>query len=191
MPTKTQKILKTFEARSPKVWRKWLEKHHASEAEVWLLFYKEHTGEKSIELGDAIDEALCFGWIDSLVRRLDDDRYARKFTPRKLNSRWSTINRRRYAALKAEGRLAQPGLDRPPTARSGDAPRPSITALPPYLDKELQANPRAREHFEKLAPSCKRNYIAWVDSAKRDETKQKRLREMIGLLEAGQKLGLK
>ena len=113
-----------------------------SESEVWLVFYKQHTGEKSIELGDAIDEALCFGWIDSLVRRLDDDRYARKFTPRKLDSRWSTINRRRYAELKAEGRLAQPGLDRPPTARSGDAPRPSITALPSYMDKELQANPR-------------------------------------------------
>ena len=185
------KSLKTLDVRSRRLWRKWLEKNHAAEPEVWLVFYKQHTGEKSIELGDAIDEALCFGWIDSLVRRLDDDRYARKFTPRKLDSRWSTINRRRYAELKAQGRLAQPGLDRPPTARSGDAPRPSITALPLYIDKELRANPPAREHFEKLAPSCKRNYIAWVDSAKRDETKQKRLREMLGLLEAGRKLGLK
>ena len=101
MPTKTQKTLKTVEARSPKLWRKWLEKHHASEVEVWLVFYKQHTGEKSIELGDAIDEALCFGWIDSLVRRLDDDRYARKFTPRKLDSR---SGHNRFRASRQYGR---------------------------------------------------------------------------------------
>jgi uncharacterized protein YdeI (YjbR/CyaY-like superfamily) len=194
MPPKTkkpQKTLKTVDARTPKLWRKWLEKNHASEVEVWLIFYKQHTGEKSIELGDAIDEALCFGWVDCLVRRLDDDRYARKFTPRKADSRWSTINRRRYAELKAQGRLAPAGIDRPPTDRDGDAPRPSITALPEYLEAGLKAHPRAWQFFEKLAPSCRRNYIGWVDTAKKEETRQKRLREMIGLLEAGKKLGLK
>jgi uncharacterized protein YdeI (YjbR/CyaY-like superfamily) len=188
MATKT---LKTLEVRTRKGWRKWLEKNHSSESEIWLVFYKQHTGEKSIDLGDAIDEALCFGWIDSLVRRLDDARYARKFTPRKPDSRWSTINRRRYAELKAQGLLAPAGLERPPTERNGDAPRPSITALPSYMKQELKANPRAWQFFEQLAPSCKRAYIGWVDSAKREETKQKRLREMIGLLTAGKKLGLK
>jgi len=181
----------TLDVRSRKHWRKWLEKNHASEPEIWLVFYKQHTDEKSIDLGDAIDEALCFGWIDSLVRRLDDDRYARKFTRRKPDSRWSTINRRRYAELKAQGLLAPAGLARAPTARNGDAPRPSVTALPSYIEQELKANPPAWEFFEKLAPSCKRNYIGWVDSAKREDTKQKRLREMIGLLTAGKKLGLK
>jgi uncharacterized protein YdeI (YjbR/CyaY-like superfamily) len=188
MATKT---LKTLDVRSRKRWRKWLEKNHAAETEIWLVFYKQHTGEKSIDLGDAMDEALCFGWVDSLVKRLDDDRYARKFTPRKPDSRWSTINRRRYAELKSHGLLAPAGLKRPPTDRDGDAPRPSITALPSYIEKELQAHARAHQFFEELAPSCRRAYIGWVDSAKRDETKQKRLREMIDLLAAGKKLGLK
>jgi uncharacterized protein YdeI (YjbR/CyaY-like superfamily) len=87
------KGLKTLEVRSRKLWRRWLQKHHASETEVWLVFHKLHAAEESISYSDAIDEALCFGWVDSLVKRLDDDRYARKFTPRKANSRWSTINR--------------------------------------------------------------------------------------------------
>jgi uncharacterized protein YdeI (YjbR/CyaY-like superfamily) len=188
MATKT---LKTLDVRTRKGWRRWLEKNHSSESEIWLVFYKQHTDEKSIDLGDAIDEALCFGWIDSLVRRLDEDRYARKFTRRKPDSRWSTINRRRYAELKAQGLLAPAGLERAPTDRNGDAPRPSVTALPGYMQRELEAHPLARAFFEKLAPSCKRNYVGWVDSAKREETKRKRLSEMIGLMTAGKKLGLK
>jgi uncharacterized protein YdeI (YjbR/CyaY-like superfamily) len=87
--------------------------------------------------------------------------------------------------------LAPAGLERSPTERNGDAPRPSITAIPSYLEQALRANVRAREFFDKLAPSCRRAYIGWVDSAKREETKQKRLREMIQLLLAGKKLGLK
>jgi uncharacterized protein YdeI (YjbR/CyaY-like superfamily) len=185
------KRLKTLDVRSRRLWRMWLEKNHASESEVWLVFYKLDTAEKSICYSDAIDEALCFGWVDSLVKRLDDDRYARKFTPRKPDSRWSTINRRRYAELKASGLLTAAGLKRPPTDRDGDAPRPSLSALPSYIEMELQANPRAQRFFEQLAPSYRRNYVGWVDSAKREETKQKRLREMIDLLTAGKKLGLK
>jgi uncharacterized protein YdeI (YjbR/CyaY-like superfamily) len=185
------KSLKTLDVRTRRQWRNWLQKNHTSESEVWLVFYKRHTNVASILYSDAIDEALYFGWVDSLVKRLDEDRYARKFTPRKSDSRWSTINRRRYAELKAAGLLAPAGVKRPPTDRNGDAPRPSIAVLPSYMEQELKTNVRAWEFFEKLAPSCRRNYIAWVDSAKRDETKQKRLREMIELLTAGKKLGLK
>ena len=79
----------------------------------------------------AVEEAICFGWIDSIVKRLDDDRYARKFTPRRADSKWSTINRRRYRSLKARGLLAEPGKQRRPTGRSGDAPR--VSALPPTV----------------------------------------------------------
>ena len=184
------KKLKTLDVRTGHAWRDWLEKHHDTEPEIWLVLYKRHTGTESISFGDAVDEALCFGWIDSLVRRLDDDRYARKFTPRKLDSRWSTINRRRYAELKAQGRLAAPGLARPPTDKSGDAPRPSLSSIPAYIEKGLKANAQAWEFFQKLAPSYRRLYLAWIDSAKRDETKQKRLREALGLLAAGKKRGL-
>src|SRR5438477_10432846 len=127
------KSRKTLDVRSRAQWRAWLEKHHDSESEVWLVFYKLHTGRKSPPYDDAVEEALCFGWIDSLVRRLDDDRYARKFTPRKPDSRWSTINRRRYADLRERGLLAAPGLERPPTGPSGDAPRPSVSVIPSYI----------------------------------------------------------
>ncbi len=185
------KNLNTLEPRDRQQWRSWLEAHHESEPEIWLVFHKRHTTEDSLSYSDALDEALCFGWIDSILRRLDADRYLRKFTPRKPASRWSTINRRRYAQLKARGLLAAPGLERAPTARSGDAPRPSVSALPPYFEKELRANARAWRYFEKLAPSYRRAYIGWIDSAKRQETKEKRLREALGLLAAGKKLGLK
>ena len=183
--------LMTLEVRNRQQWRTWLEEHHASSPGVWLVFYKNHTLGKSIPYEDSVREALCFGWIDSLVKRLDDDRYARKFTARQPASKWSTINRRRYADLKAHGLLAAPGLERAPTSRSGDAPRPSVSTIPSYIEKQLKANGRAWNYFDHLAPSCRRAYIGWIDSAKREETKEKRLREAISLLAAGKKLGLK
>src|SRR5712692_1508587 len=183
--------LMTLEVRNRQEWRTWLGRNHASSPGVWLAFYKDHTGVKSIAYEDAVREALCFGWIDSLIKRLDDDRYARKFTPRQPTSRWSTINRRRYADLKARGLLAAPGLERAPTSRSGDAPRPSVPEMPSYIEKQFKANPRAWNYFEQLAPSYRRKYMGWIDSAKREETKEKRLREAISLLAAGKKLGLK
>jgi uncharacterized protein YdeI (YjbR/CyaY-like superfamily) len=183
--------LKTFDARTPDEWRKWLADHHDSEAEVWLVFRKRHTGQASIAYGDAVDEALCFGWVDSLIKRLDNARYARKFTPRKPDSKWSTANRKRYAHLKASGRLMPAGLNRPPTEKSGDAPRPSLAKVPPYIQETLKNCPPAWTNFGSLAPSYRRMYIAWIDSAKRQETKMRRLQEAIHLLMAGKKLGLK
>src|SRR3990172_10991561 len=105
--------MKTFLAQTVDQWRDWLAEHHDSASEVWLIFHKLHTGVASIDYKDALDEGLCFGWVDSLVKRLDDRRYARKFTPRKADSRWSTVNRKRYAELKASGRLKPPALDSP------------------------------------------------------------------------------
>lgn len=185
----TAKPIQTLEVPDRREWRKWLNEHHDSESEVWLVFRKWQTGAASLGYNDAVEEALCFGWIDSIVRRLDDSRYVRKFTPRKADSRWSSANRRRYEELKSRAMLAAPGVRRAPTGRSGDAPRPS--AIPSYIEECLKANPRASESFARLAPSHRRAYIGWIEAAKKDETKQKRLREAIGLLAAGEKLGLK
>lgn len=185
------KILKTLDARTPEQWRKWLADHHESESEVWLVFHKRHVGQEAIAYEDAVDEALCFGWIDSLIKRLDDACYARKFTPRKPDSKWSTANRKRYALLKASGRLMPAGLDRPPTDRSGDAPRPSLSMIPEYIQEALRNHPTAWSYFESLAPSYRRMYIAWIDSAKQPETKMRRLQEAICLLAADKKLGFK
>lgn len=185
--------MKTFVAQTVEQWRKWLAKHHDSESEVWLVFHKLHTGVSSIAYLDALDEALCFGWVDSLVKRLDESRYARKFTPRKADSRWSTINRKRYAALKAAGRLKPGGINRPPTDRKSERP-PGFqmpATIPAYIQVALLKQPKAWGYFEGLAPSHRRRYIGWIESAKREETKVKRLQEAIRLLAAGKPLGLK
>ena len=186
--------MKTLLVRTIDQWRDWLDKHHESEFEVWLIFHKRHTGVASIDYKDAVDEALCFGWVDSLVKRLDDRRYQLKFTPRREDSRWSATNRKRYAELKASGRLRPAGINRPPTDR-GYGPRPKPLALPlklpPYIQAALKDHPAARRHFEALSSAQRRRYFAWIESAKRDETKLRRLREAIRLLENGQVLGLK
>src|SRR6267142_2355484 len=178
MPSKT---LKTLDVPTLDQWRNWLAEHHDCESEIWLVFHKIHSGRPTIAYNDAVDEALCFGWIDSLIRRLDDERYARKFTPRKVDSRWSTANRKRYAQLQASGRLMPAGLNRPPTDRSGDAPQPPSAKTPPYIKQALQKHPAAWTFFESLAPSHRRKYIAWIDSAKQQTTKLKRLKEAIRL----------
>ena len=184
------KTLKTLDVQTLEQWRSWLADHHGSESEVWLVFHKRHTGRTCIAYEDALDEALCFGWVDSLVKRLDDARYGRKFTPRKPDSKWSIVNRKRYAQLKANGRLMPAGLNRAPTDRSYAAP-PSPSTIPEYIQEALQRSPVAGRNFESLAPSYRRNYIGWIDSAKQQETKMKRLQEAIRLLAAGKKLGLK
>jgi uncharacterized protein YdeI (YjbR/CyaY-like superfamily) len=184
------KTLKTFVARNRDQWRDWLAEHHRAESAVWLVFNKRHTHRPSIEYGDAVDEALCFGWIDSLIKRLDDDSYIRKFTPRRSDSAWSTANRTRYSRLKADGRLTQAGLDRAPTSRNGDAPRPSLAAIPRDVQQGLRTNPLAWKRFHSLPPSHQRAYVGWIDAAKRAETRTRRLEKAVAMLEAGKPLGM-
>lgn len=180
--------MRSLNAASREEWREWLREHHGSEPGIWLVFRK---GGKSLGYEEAVREALCFGWIDSIIKRLDGDRYARKFTPRRADSKWSTANRRRYADLKERGLLEAPGLERGPTGRSGDAPRVSLAAIPAYIETAFKADARVWRFWERLAPSCRRTWIGWIDSAKREETKARRLRESLELLAAGRKLGLK
>jgi uncharacterized protein YdeI (YjbR/CyaY-like superfamily) len=180
----------TLDVRTRRRWRAWLAKHHKSSPGIWFVFHKAHTGVKSIPHEDAVREALCFGWIDSLVRRLDDDRYAVKITPRKPTSKWSDINRKRWADLNAAGVLAAAGLAAAPTDNRY-APHPPIPDLPAYVAKAFKADPRAWRHFQGLAPTYRRHFVAWIHTAKRPETRERRIRESISLLAAGKKLGLK
>jgi uncharacterized protein YdeI (YjbR/CyaY-like superfamily) len=169
--------MKTFSPKTVDQWRDWLAEHHHSESEVWLVFHKLHTEVTSIDYKNALDEALCFGWVDSLVKRLDDQRYARKFTPRRADSRWSTINRKRYAALKASGRLKPAGINRAPTDRSYDPLPPRFkmpSKIPAYMQNALRKRPAALRHFEALAPSQRRRYLGWIEAAKHDQTKARR-----------------
>ena len=174
-----------------KAWRGWLTREYDCQKEIWLVFHKRNTGIASIPYKEAVEEAICFGWIDSIVRRIDDDRYVRKFTPRRSNSRWSTVNRRRYEKMKALGLLARPGLLRAPTDLDGDAPRRPLSYFPDYIREALKADNEAWKNFMRLAPSYRRAYIGWIDSAKREQTRKKRLAEAVTLVAAGHKLGLR
>ena len=154
------------------------------------MFYKRHTGVTSIPHEDTVREALCFGWIDSLIKRLDDDRYALKFTPRQATSKWSHINRKRWAELKAAGLLTPAGLAAAPTGNTY-APRPLVPDLPVFIAKALKTNHKSWKFFRQLAATHRRQFVVWIFMAKRVETREKRIRESIRLLAAGQKLGLK
>jgi len=183
--------MKTLDVRDRATWNSWLARNHVTCNEVWLVFHKAHTGRATLTYDDAVEEALCFGWIDSLIKRIDDERYARKFTPRKPDSKWSAINRRRYAKLEAEGRLEAAGWKRPPTAGRSEAPRPSATDIPNYIKRELRSKPSAWKFFQSLAPSYRRAFIGWIDSARQEETRKRRLAEALQRLSEGKKLGMK
>jgi uncharacterized protein YdeI (YjbR/CyaY-like superfamily) len=179
-----------LDVRTRADWRRWLAKHHASSPGIWLLRHKQHTGVESMSLEDLACEALCFGWVDSLVKRVDESCFAIKVTPRKPTSKWSDINRRRWQQLKDAGLLAPPGLAAAPSANTY-APRPRIPDLPAYVAKALKTNAKAWQHFQALAPTHRRDFVVWIHTAKRPETRERRIRESIELLSAGKKLGLK
>lgn len=182
--------LTTLDVRTRRQWRQWLATHHASSPGVWLVRHKQHTGVKSMPYEDVVREALSVGWVDSLIKRLDDDRYAIKVTPRKPTSKWSDINRRRWNELKAAGLLTAAGLAAAPTGNTY-APRPVVPTLPAYIANALKANAKAWAFFRALAPTYRRDFVVWVHTAKRPGTRARRIRESIRLLAAGKKLGLK
>lgn len=177
-------------------WHDWLERNHRTDRGVWLVFYKRGSGRPWLDYDGALDEALCFGWIDSLIRKIDESRCARKFTPRKPASKWSEINKRRVARLAAEGRMTAAGLAVVAAARANgwwdrpDRP-PVVEETPGELVAALEQNETARRYFEQLAPAHRRQFVMWIATAKRPETRERRLRESLELLEQGRKLGLR
>jgi uncharacterized protein YdeI (YjbR/CyaY-like superfamily) len=193
-PPAKMKTLKTFPATDRESWRAWLAENHASEREVWVVFPKKQTGELCMSYEESVEEALCHGWIDSLVKRMDEKTYARKFTPRTNNQNWSELNKRRVAKLIQEGRMTEIGLAKVNYSNAELQPRkskPEIPSIPAFVEQGLLKNKQAWENFMRLAPSHKRNYVLWISSAKREETRAKRLQEAIQLLIQNKKLGLK
>jgi uncharacterized protein YdeI (YjbR/CyaY-like superfamily) len=179
-----------LDVRTRAQWRQWLAQHHASSAGIWLVRHKQHTAVHSMPYEDLVCEALCFGWVDSLIKRLDENRYAIKVTPRKPTSKWSAINRRRWKELEAAGQLALPGLAAAPTANRYAA-HPPIPELPAYVARAMKTSVKAWRFFQHLAPTYRRDFVVWIHTAKRPETREKRIRDSIALLAAGKKLGLK
>ena len=184
------KDLATLDIRDGEAWRAWLAENHAASPGVWLVFHKRHTGVACISYEAAVRQALCFGWIDSLVKRLDDARYVRKFTPRNPRSNWSASNRRRWIELREDGLLDTAGLAAVPTDLR-PPPKPAIPDLPVYIAAAFRADPKAWHFYEQLAPTYRRQFVAWIHTAKRPATREKRIREATALLAAGKKLGLR
>lgn len=177
-------------------WRAWLEKNHGAEREVWLVFYKKHTGKVCISYDAAVEEALCFGWIDSIVKRIDEEKFVRKFTPRKAGSGWSESNKERAERMMRLGRMTESGLAQIRIAKetgkwfSGASPVKELE-VPPFVQDTLAASPKALENFDKLAESYRRQYVGWIMSARREETRKRRLAEVVQRLEKNEKLGMK
>ena len=189
--------MKTVEVKNRAEWRAWLAANHNKETEVWLVYYKKKTGKSSVEYGASVEEALCYGWVDSIIKKLDDTKYARKFTPRKDSSKWSASNKKRVEKLMYDGLMTEHGLIKVEAAkRSGSWDNPVKSPELAYdmsaeFADALRENKRAQETYANLAQTYQKQYLGWIETAKRPETREKRIRESILLLAEGKKLGLK
>ncbi|WP_306602165.1 YdeI family protein [Geothrix sp. 21YS21S-2] len=182
-------ITTTLEPGNRKAWRDWLERNHDTAKEIWLIFTKRAAGGAAFGYREALLEALCFGWIDGVRQRLDDEKFAQRFSPRTRHSRWSPVNLALARELQAAGLLAPPGLASLDLAKQ--PPGESAEPFPPsWFMAAIQADPAASKNFQGLPPSHQRRYVGWVSAAKRDETRHRRMVEAIGLLRANRRLGL-
>jgi uncharacterized protein YdeI (YjbR/CyaY-like superfamily) len=183
--------------KSGSEWHKWLQKNHSKVSELWLVFYKKETGKPSMNYDDAVEEALCYGWIDSTVKKIDEEKFVRKFTPRKPYSFWSELNKKRVKKLIKEGRLTEFGLDKINAAKESGlwyrkVESPEVSYDPPKeLISALNKNKKAKNNFENFSVSDKKRYCIWINIAKRKETKERRIKESIEMISKNKVLGLK
>ena len=184
--------------RSQHAWRRWLETNHAAVPEVSVIFYKKHAqrpGRPTLTYGQAVEQAICFGWIDGFKRRIDDERYAHRFTPRKPDSRWSESNRARLARMRSLDRMTPAGEAAVAASiRTGAWEKParaSAVETPPEFLAALDRDSEVRAGYEALSPSGRRRYEVWIGMAKRKVTRQRRLAESLDLLRRGRKLGMR
>jgi uncharacterized protein YdeI (YjbR/CyaY-like superfamily) len=179
--------------RSPAEFRKWLEANHDRVPELWLAMYNQRTDKKSITYREALDEALCFGWIDGVRESIDETTYRQRFTPRKPKSYWSAVNIRRVGELAKLGCMAPAGM-KAFERRTSDSGKYSFESrakkLPPAYEKQFKANPAAWKFFRAQAPWYQRTSSFWVVSAKQEVTRQRRLATLIGDSEKGRRLGM-
>jgi uncharacterized protein YdeI (YjbR/CyaY-like superfamily) len=172
-------------------WRAWLEQHHTRTEGIWLITYKKASGKPRIEYGEAVEEALCFGWIDSKGRALDEERGMLWFAPRKPRTGWSRPNKERVERLTAAGQMAPAGLAKVEAARQdgswGALDAVEALEIPPDLAAALAQYPAARQHFEAFPRSAKRSILEWIAGAKTPATRAKRVEEAARLAQENQR----
>ena len=185
----------TFFAADRAAWREWLAAHHGSAPVVWLLIHKKHVADPSVTYDEAVEEALCWGWIDGLTNRWDERSYAVRFTPRKPGSVWSESNVARVERMIAEGRMTPAGQALVDEARRrgtwDQAASGRLEVTPPDLEEALSVDPAALARWRDWAPTHRRQYIYWVLDAKRPETRARRVAEVARRAAAGLRPGEK
>jgi uncharacterized protein YdeI (YjbR/CyaY-like superfamily) len=173
------------EIRAPdrETWRAWLQQHHAEQPGVWLLYWRKSSGRPSIDWSDAVDEAICFGWIDSTRRPLDDLSFKQYFAPRKPKSTWSRINKAKVERLIAEGRMTTAGLTAVEQAKANGSwehlDDVEAMRVPDDLDGALDAVPAARRYFDALSRMKRWEVLYWVNAARREDTRADRIRQVV------------
>jgi uncharacterized protein YdeI (YjbR/CyaY-like superfamily) len=175
-------VKKLFKTR--KAWRNWLAKNHDKETEIWLIFYKVKVKKESIKYVDAVEEALCFCWIDSTVKRIDDEKHMQRYTPRKARSNWAASNKARVKRLIENGLMTESGLNSIKIAKQNGSWNKldnieTRLEIPEELKGVFKANQKAKGLFDKLSKSRKKQIIWWIESAKRHETRVKRVNDTV------------
>jgi uncharacterized protein YdeI (YjbR/CyaY-like superfamily) len=169
--------------KSRKAWRDWLAKNHASSQGVWLVYAKKHSGLPSLSYNDAVEEALCFGWIDSKINPIDDIYYMQVFTPRKRQSAWSALNKVRVERLLSAGLMTAAGLLMVKAAKDSGAwtahDHVDELTIPPDLEKAIKANAEARRHWASYTPSRRKAVLYRLSGARRPETRARYLQEIV------------
>ena len=169
-----------------------MEKHHDNKKEIWLIFYKKQTGKQSISYDDVVEEAICFGWIDGIRKKIDDERFAHRFTPRKINSIWSDINKKRAEKMIKAGKMIEAGLTKIEAAKKNGKWFATYGSkkkldIPPDLKDALIKNNKAMDNFNKFANTYRNVYIRWFNRAKTEKTRKNRIDMIIKLAEQNEK----
>jgi uncharacterized protein YdeI (YjbR/CyaY-like superfamily) len=190
--TSSSRDLPMLEFKDQQAFEVWITKHHPESHGVWIRMYKKASGIPSITYAEAVEVALCYGWIDSQMKSYDESSYIQKFTPRKSKSPWSEINKGHVARLIKEGRMREPGLAAIEIAKQNGQwdsayASPSNTVPSPEFQQALNVNKKAKEFFKTLSKTQQFYFIYWINGAKRSETKEKRIKESIGMLERREK----
>ena len=177
-----------------KEWRAWLRKNHGKSKEQWVLFYKKHTGKPGLEYEAAVEEALCYGWIDGTLKRVDGEKHVIRFTPRRKRSVWAVSNKRRVRKLMKAGKMTKSGLallegvDISDEAIEAEEREHRNPTLPVWMEKEIKTNEKAWKNYQALPPSHRKQYLWWLTSAKREDTQKRRLEQAMGMLEEGKRV---
>ncbi|WP_194972460.1 YdeI/OmpD-associated family protein [Aquiflexum lacus] len=186
-----EKELETFYPKNREEWREWLQDNHDIKQSIWLIYYKKKANVPTIAYNEAVDEALCFGWIDSKAKPIDDEKFMQFFCPRKERSVWSKINKEKVDRLIKEGLMTKAGFKIIEKAKQNGSwiilDEAEALIIPLDLEDELKKKPNAKDYYLGLSRSDKRNILQWLVLAKRPETRQKRILEIIDLAEQKQK----